>query len=138
MIPWERMCMCVYNVFVYVRVPPFFQMQKAFHSVYLFILHWFAVFVFHQRLCWLVQNIDSSGKYYSLCSVLVWSFLFVFSVCMFSTGSDECLHFAETRQVPCMKREVCIALPLFFFLVCILHNRIGRHIVLSFVVTIYT
>lgn len=60
--------------------------------------------VFHQRFCWLVQNIDSSGKYYSLCSCLI-AFICLFSVFY---GSDECLHFAETRQVRSQNRAQCI------------------------------
>lgn len=52
---------------------------------------------FIKQLRWLVQNIDSSsGKYYSLCSCLI-AFICLFYV---FHGSDECLHFTETRQVP--------------------------------------
>lgn len=80
---------CMHRKHVCVCVPLFHAQKRS---------HWFAQcsLVFHQHFCWLVQNIDSSGKYYSLCSCLI-AFICLFSV---FHGSDECLHFAETRQAP--------------------------------------
>lgn len=102
---------CMHRKHVCVCVPLFHAQKRS---------HWFAQcsLVFHQHFCWLVQNIDSSGKYYSLCSCLI-AFICLFSV---FHGSDECLHFAETRQAPSQNWavHVCALYSLILFVAYIL------------------